>query len=84
MKIYRLHEAQDNTKNYFILSDGEGNAKMIDWDLSEEEIEELVKEFEQVGGSLESRVECGWMDEDDVFGDTFAIEELGEVVVWLK
>lgn len=79
MKIYRLHEAQDNTKNYIILSDGEGLAKMIDWDLSEEEIEELVKEFEQVGSSLESRVECDWMDEDDVFGDTFAIEELGSI-----
>ena len=76
MKIYRLFEAQDNAMNYFILTDGEGNAKMIDWDLSEEEVEELVKEFEQVVGSLESRVERGWMDEDDVFGDTFAIEEL--------
>lgn len=78
MKIYRLHEAQDNTKNYIVLTDGEGNAKMIDWDLSEEEVEELVKEFEQVGGSLESRVECGWMDEDDVFGDTFAKTALSE------
>ena len=78
MKSYRLYEAQDNTKNYFILTDGEGNAKMVDWDLSEEEIEELVKEFEQIGGSLESRVEGVWVDIRNILDDTFAIRKLGQ------
>lgn len=78
MKSYRLYEAQDNAKNYIILTDGEGNAKMIDWDLSEEEIEELVKEFEQVGGSLESRVEGVWVDIRNILDDTFTIRKLGQ------
>ena len=78
MKSYRLYEAQDNAKSYIILTDGEGNAKMIDWDLSEEEIEELVKEFEQIGGSLESRVEGVWVDIRNILDDTFAIRKLGQ------
>ena len=78
MKSYRLYEARDNAKNYIVLTDGEGNAKMIDWDLSEEEIEELVKEFEQVGGSLESRVEGAWVDIRNILDDTFAIRKLGQ------
>lgn len=56
MKIYHICEVQDNTMNYIIMQDMKGKSKVIDWDLSEKEIEELVKEFEQVGGSLESRV----------------------------
>ena len=78
MKNYRLYEAQDNTNNYIVLTDGEGNAKMIDWDLSEEAIEELVKEFEQICGSLESRVEGVWVDIRNILDDTFAIRKLGQ------
>lgn len=76
MKNYRLFEAQDNAMNYIIITDGEGNAKMIDWDLSEDEIAELAKLFAEQGGELESRVESDWMSEDKAFDGRFAKREI--------
>ena len=72
MKIYHICEVQDNTMNYIIMQDMKGKSKVIDWDLSEKEIEELVKEFEQVGGSLESRVGAEWEDDEECFYGKFA------------
>lgn len=37
-----------------IITDGEGNAKHIDHDVSEDEITELAKLFAEQGGELES------------------------------
>lgn len=54
------------------MQDMKGKSKVIDWDLSEKEIEELVKEFEQVGGSLESRVGAEWEDDEECFNGKFA------------
>lgn len=72
MKIYHICEVQDNTMNYIIMQDMKGKSKVIDWDLSEKEIEELVKEFEQVSGSLESRVGAEWEDDEECFNGKFA------------
>lgn len=76
MKNYRLYEAQDNAMNYIILTDGEGKAKHIDHDISEDEIAELAKLFAEQGGELESRVESDWMSEDKAFGGFFAKREI--------
>lgn len=56
MKIYHICEVQDNTMNYIIMQDMKGKSKIIDWDLNDDEIAEIIKEFEKVGGELESRV----------------------------
>lgn len=76
MKVYRLYEAQDNAMNYIILTDGEGNAKHIDHDVSEDEITELTKLFAEQGGELESRAEGEWVDEDTLFDGLFAKREI--------
>lgn len=76
MKVYRLYEAQDNAMNYIILTDGEGNAKHIDHDVSEDEITELAKLFTEQGGELESRAEGEWVDEDELFEGLFAKREI--------
>ena len=44
MKIYHICEVQDNTMNYIIMQDMKGKSKVIDWDLSEKEIEEQDNE----------------------------------------
>lgn len=56
MKIYHICEVQDNTMNYIIMQNMKGKSKIIDWDLNNDEIAEIIKEFEKVGGELESRV----------------------------
>lgn len=76
MKVYRLYEAQDNAMNYIILTDGEGNAKHIDHDVSENEITELAKLFAEQGGELESIVEGEWEDENALFDGLFAKREI--------
>lgn len=76
MKVYRLYEAQDNAMNYIILTDGEGNAKPIDHDVSEDEIAELAKLFAEQGGELESIVEGEWEDENALFEGLFAKREI--------
>lgn len=76
MKNYRLYEAQDNAMNHIILTDGEGNAKHIDHDVSEDEIAELAKLFAEQGGELESRVESDWMSEGKAFDGLFAKREI--------
>ena len=76
MKNYRLYEAQDNAMNYIILTDGEGLAKHIDHDVSEDEITELAKLFAEQSGELESRAESDWIDEDEAFDGLFAKREI--------
>lgn len=76
MKNYRLYEAQDNAMNHIILTDGEGLAKHIDHDVSEDEITELAKLFAEQGSELESRVESDWMSEDKAFDGLFAKREI--------
>lgn len=76
MKNYRLFEAQDNAMNHIIITDGEGNAKHIDHDVSEDEITELAKLFAEQGGELESRDEGDWVDEDKAFDRLFAKREI--------
>ena len=78
MKNYRLYEAQDNAMNYIILTDGEGLAKHIDHDVSEDEITELTKLFAEQSGELESRAESDWIDEDEAFDGLFAKREIEE------
>lgn len=76
MKNYRLYEAQDNTMNYIIMTDGEGNAKPIDHDVSDKEIAEYAKLFAEQGGELDSVVEGEWEDEDEIFNGLFAKREI--------
>ena len=76
MKNYRLYEAQDNAMNHIILTDGEGKAKHIDHDVSEDEITELAKLFAEQGGELESRVDGDWVDEGKAFEGLFAKREI--------
>lgn len=76
MKNYRLYEAQDNAMNYIIMTDGEGNAKHIDHDVSVDEISELAQLFDEQSGELESRVESVWIDEDKAFEGLFAKREI--------
>ena len=76
MKNYRLYEAQDNAMNYILMTDGEGNAKHIDHDVSGDEISELAQLFDEQSGELESRVEGVWMDEDKAFEGLFAKREI--------
>lgn len=76
MKNYRLFEAQDNAMNHIIITDGEGNAKHIDHDVSEDEIAELAKLFAEQGGELESRDEGDWVSEDKAFDGLFAKREI--------
>lgn len=76
MKNHRLYEAQDNAMNYIIMTDGEGNAKHIDHDVSVDEISELAQLFAEQSGELESRVEGVWVDEDKAFEGLFAKREI--------
>lgn len=76
MKNYRLYEAQDNAMNYIIMTDGEGNAKHIEHDVSVDEISELAQLFDEQSGKLESRVEGVWIDEDKAFEGLFAKREI--------
>ena len=76
MKNYRLYEAQDNAMNYIIMTDGEGLAKHIDHDVSEEEIAELAKLFAEQSSELDSRVESDWIDEDKAFDGLFDKKEI--------
>lgn len=78
MKNYRLYEAQDNAMNYIILTDGEGLAKHIDHDVSEDEITELAKLLAEQDSELESRVEGDWMSEGKAFDGLFAKREIEE------
>ena len=45
---YQLIEAEDNTMNYIILRERQGSYRIlvIDWDLSEREIEDIKDKFE--------------------------------------
>ncbi len=72
MKIYHICEVQDNTMNYIIIQDMKGKSKIIDWDLNDDEIAEIIKEFEKVGGELESRVGEEWEDDEECFKGKFA------------
>ena len=76
MKNYRLFEAQDNAMNHIIITDGEGNAKHIDHDVSEDEITELAKLFAEQGGELDSRDEGDWEAEYKAFDGLFAKREI--------
>ena len=71
MKVYHICEVQDNTMNYIIMQDMKGKAKIIDWNLNDEEIADIVKEFEKVGEKLESRVEAEWEDDEECFNGKF-------------
>lgn len=62
--------------NHIILTDGEGNAKHIDYDVSEDEITELAKFFAEQGGEIESRVEGDWVYEGKAFEGLFAKREI--------
>lgn len=62
--------------NYIIMTDGEGNAKHIDHDVSEDEIAELAQLFDEQSGKLESRVDSAWIDEDKAFEGLFAKREI--------
>ena len=45
---YQLIEAEDNTMNYIILRERQGSYRIlvIDWDLSEQEVEDIKDKFE--------------------------------------
>lgn len=59
----RLYEAQGNAMNYMIIEDTEtGKACTFDWDLSDEEVEEIVRKFE-AGTLSENDFNCNdWYD----------------------
>lgn len=81
MKNYKLYEAQGNAMNYIILTDGEGRAKYIDHDISDDEIAELAKLFAGQGGKLKSRVKGDWMSETIAFDGLFNKRELESLCV---
>ena len=81
MKNYKLYEAQGNAMNYVILTDGEGCAKYIDHDVSDDEITELANLFAEQGGKLKSRVKGDWMSETIAFDGLFDKRELESACV---
>lgn len=72
MTNLHLFEAQDNAMNYIIMENWDTDkAIVIDHDISEEEVEELVAEFNK-NGTLESRVDGKWTDTEEIYDGLFS------------
>lgn len=70
--MYRLYEAQSNCMNYLIIEDTANNRScVIDWDLSDDEISEQIKNFESGQILKDLDPEC-WEPDEGAFSGTFA------------
>lgn len=71
-----LYKAQNNFTNYYIVEDRERDlAIIIDWDLNEEEEQELIRAFK--AGELEDdRVGQEWKPTEEVYNELWGREEL--------
>lgn len=73
MKDFKLIEAHtpDWSTDCVILTDGEGRAKVIANDVSNNEVIEIAQLFSKQVGELESRVGDDWRPKSEVFGNLY-------------
>lgn len=65
----RLYRAESNAMNFLYLMDDEHDGIMIfNWDLSEEEIEAIVKKFENGELAEDDYHSTEWIAEEDMSG----------------
>lgn len=71
-EIKHLFSAETNAMRlYFVENYTTGQAICVDWDLSDEEEQELINAFEN--GTLDETANGqNWGNPDDVYGDTFS------------
>ena len=65
----RLYEAENNVMNYLVLQYSDGTCKVIDWDVSDEEVAEAVKRFEN--GEIEQPFSSNRLSEEEAFCGLF-------------
>ncbi len=75
--MIRLYEAESDAMNYLILEDTENDtACVFNWDLSDEEISEIVNKFENDTLTEEDFYDTEWRDTEEVFPNYYGIKLL--------
>ena len=70
----RLYEAEDNAMNYLIIEDVLlGKACIFDWDLSKEEVDEIVEKFENGILTENDFNNNEWKPTEEVFDKLFGV-----------
>lgn len=73
--MLKLYVAEDNAMNYMIIEDTENNTGCVfDWDLSDDEVQEITNKFESDNLTSDDFNGSEWKSMDEIFNNLFNIK----------